>query len=377
MMSALLADAYVHDLDPVLLPIKGALAIRWYGLSYLAGFIVAYFLLKWMAKTARVAVPAERVFDLIIYGVAGVLIGGRLGYVAFYQPSLLWDFSGDPPFWGVFALNDGGMASHGGIIGVMLAMWAFAWRMKLPWPHIMDCVAFLCPAGLGFGRIANFINGELWGKKLPESMQGKSAPWWGVQYPKEIIDFARDDPTPLMRAVEIPQAAGIPVNEWQRTIQMYGRDDQTIDLLHGWVDRIIELVREGNQEVISALQSFLTAYYPSQLIQAAAEGLVLFLALAIIWLRPVRPGVIGASFLAVYGVLRIATEVFRQPDEGVTIIFGLQRGQLLSAVMLLGFVVSIAYIIWRRQERLGGLIKPSPATTALQQRAREVAPGKM
>ena len=372
--SILLADAYVHDLDPVLLPIGGAFAIRWYGLSYLAGFVVGFLILKWMAKTARIAVPGERVFDLIIYGVGGVLIGGRLGYAIFYQPSLFIELTDSPPFWGLLAINDGGMASHGGIIGVMLAMAIFAWRTKIPWPHIMDCVAFICPPGLFFGRLANFVNGELWGKRLPGEMQGEAAPWWGVQYPAEIPNLAIENPALLIRAVEIPEAIGVTPGEWQRIIETCDRSDESIALLHRWVDRIIEQVREGNQELIDALQSVLTAFYPSQLIQAAAEGVVLFLILAIVWLRPVRPGVIGTSFLAAYGILRILTEVFRQPDEGVPILLGLQRGQLLSVVMLIGFCIAVACVLIRREPRLGGLLKPSPETAALQERARGLAP---
>ena len=379
-----IADAYVHDLNPVLLPISGAFAIRWYGLSYLAGFIVAFVLLKWMAKTARVAIPAEKVFDLIIYGVAGVLIGGRLGFVIFYdlpmalsagETPLLWEFTSHAPFWGALALNDGGMASHGGIIGVMLAMWMFAARNKISWPHVMDCVALICAPGLGLGRIANFINGELWGKRLPDDMQGQAAPWWGVQYPEEILDFARDTPdTPtaeLIRATDIPQQIGVSIADWERHIAGYRVSGESADMVHRWVDRIIEQVREGNQQVIDALQPLLTVFYPSQLIQAAAEGVVLFMVLAIIWLRPVRPGMIGTSLLAAYGVMRIATEVVRQPDEGVAIIFGLQRGQLLSGLMLLGFVVALTYVLWRKQSWLGGLLKPSAETRAMQDRARE------
>ena len=114
-----LAEAYVHDLSPFALRLGDGFGIRWYGLAYLAGFVGGWLILRWMARTGRGLLRPEQVGDFMTWMVIGVLIGGRLGYVFFYSIDLLWTFSGSFPFWGVLEIHKGGMASHGGILGVM------------------------------------------------------------------------------------------------------------------------------------------------------------------------------------------------------------------------------------------------------------------
>ena len=126
-----LAESYIHSLDPDAFRITDSFTIKWYGLSYLAGFLVAWLLIRWMAGTGRILMSRTDATDFITYCVGGVIVGGRVGYCVFYDPSLLVDFSNQFPFWGVLAIHQGGMASHGGMIGIIIAMYLFSRSRKL------------------------------------------------------------------------------------------------------------------------------------------------------------------------------------------------------------------------------------------------------
>ena len=146
------------EIDPVIFSI-GFIKIRWYGLMYVIGFVLAWWLARKRAATAWSVVKPGQVDDLIFYCMLGVIIGGRLGYSLVYG----WaDLIGDPLY--VFKITEGGMSFHGGLAGVMVAMWLFSRRLGVGMWSIWDFVAPLAPLGLFFGRIGNFINGELWGK---------------------------------------------------------------------------------------------------------------------------------------------------------------------------------------------------------------------
>lgn len=150
---------WVHDFSPFLIQFNNSIGIRYYGLSYMLGFLTAGWLLRSYALAGRSALGVEKIPDLIVWLVFGVLLGGRLGYFILYQPKT---FVSDP--LAILKLWEGGMASHGGFIGVGLAIWGFARTQKTPFLHVCDLIASCAAAGLMFGRIANFINGELWGK---------------------------------------------------------------------------------------------------------------------------------------------------------------------------------------------------------------------
>ena len=173
-----------------------------------------------------------------------------------------------------------------------------------------------------FGRVANFINGELWGKKFPNQTE---APWWSVKYPAEITEV------------------------WVNNTDQYGDKLVALEPLKttivsgsdAFYQQIVIEAYAGNTVVIETIAPQLTAWYPSQLFQAISDGPLLLGALILVWLVPRKPGIVSGSFLVVYGILRILTEVFRQPDEGVSIIFGLARGQLLSVCMVLVGAVMI------------------------------------
>ncbi len=157
------------EFDPVIVHI-GPLALRWYGLMYLLGFGGAWWLGRWRAAREDSPVSQQQLDDLIFYGALGVILGGRVGYILFY------DFSGwlhDPLV--LARIWEGGMSFHGGLLGVLVAMLLFARRQHLAFLRVTDFIAPLVPVGLLTGRIGNFINGELWG--APTSLP------WGMRVP--------------------------------------------------------------------------------------------------------------------------------------------------------------------------------------------------
>ena len=146
------------EIDPVIFSI-GFLKIRWYGLMYLIGFVVAIMLAKARTKKPWSPIKHSEVDDLIFYCMLGVILGGRFGYVIFYG----WQQLTSDPLY-IFRIIEGGMSFHGGLIGVLVALWVYGRKINKDMITMMDFVAPIVPLGLGFGRIGNFINGELWGK---------------------------------------------------------------------------------------------------------------------------------------------------------------------------------------------------------------------
>lgn len=151
---------WVHNLSPFVIQFTDTFGIRYYGLSYLLGFVGGALLLHAYARAGRSKLPAAQISDLIIAIVVGVMVGGRLGSFILYDS---WRTLGEDPL-AFFKVWKGGMASHGGFVGVALAMAWFARSRRLPFLHLSDLIVSVAPLGLMLGRIANFINGELWGK---------------------------------------------------------------------------------------------------------------------------------------------------------------------------------------------------------------------
>lgn len=171
-------------INPVAFSI-GPLQVHWYGLMYLIGFVSGWLLGHWRAKHYRLDWTSEQISDLIFYAALGVIIGGRVGYMLFYNfPELLHD-----PL-SLFKIWQGGMSFHGGLLGVALALWLFSLKSKKSFLEIGDFIAPLVPIGLGAGRIGNFINGELWGRVT-------DMPWGMVyghvdnqpRHPSELYEF--------------------------------------------------------------------------------------------------------------------------------------------------------------------------------------------
>ena len=348
--------AWLHDINPWVVHITETLGVRWYGLAYIAGFIVAWLGLRTLARRGKILIRPEEAMDVVVTGAFGVLIGGRLGYVVFYEPSLLWTFTDSFPFWGVAMLNRGGMASHGGMIGVAVAAVLIARgrkndtgeRRRLPILHVVDLFALAAPPGLFFGRIANFVNGELLGRIV--AAPGEPAPCWAVKFPQEIIERSGS---------ELPQT-----HEQMTAIERLAFEHalpsqrETLDF-QGAYAHLIEMIQSGNREIAGQLAPLISARHPSQLYQAAAEGLVVGAVLWFIWRRPRLPGVVGAWFLISYGVLRVATELVRLPDGHLTVqrIAGLSRGQWLSVLMVVAGVALLAVVTKRGGEKLGGWMR--------------------
>jgi phosphatidylglycerol:prolipoprotein diacylglycerol transferase len=339
-----LADAYIHQLSPFAIQLTESVGLRWYGLAYIAGFIVGWWFIRWMAKTDRSPLTPGQAGDLLFAGVLGVLFGGRIGYALFYDPHLFVGFSESFPWWDLLAINRGGMASHGGIIGVLVAFVVWGRKHKIPVMHLADLASVGGTAGLFFGRVANFINGELWGKQIDNQAQ---APWWSVKYPSEITEV------------------------WTHNAEQFGEKLAALEPLRTTIvsgndtfyQQIVTEAYAGNTTVTEAIAPVLTAWYPSQLFQAISDGPLLLGALILVWLVPRKPGVVSGWFLIVYGLLRVLTEVFRQPDEGVSIIFGLSRGQLLSTGMVCAGVVMIVVCAKMSATKYGGIIQMKQAST--------------
>lgn len=170
-------------IDPAIFDL-GFLSPKWYGMMYLIGFVAAWFLAK--KRLPRTGWTQEQLSDLLFWGFLGVIIGGRVGYVMFYQ----FDYFLQEPLY-LFKINEGGMSFHGGLLGVITSLWLSARRLKVPFLVIGDFVAPLVPIGLGAGRIGNFINAELWGRT-------SDVPWAIIfpgagplpRHPSQLYEFA-------------------------------------------------------------------------------------------------------------------------------------------------------------------------------------------
>lgn len=174
------------EIDPVAIAI-GPLKVHWYGLTYLAGLACAWWLAVRRSRLPGAAVQRDQVDDLIFFGALGVVLGGRIGYALFYGGDKL----AEDPTW-LLRVWQGGMSFHGGMLGVMLAMYLFARRRDIGLGRLLDFVAPLVPLGLGFGRLGNFIGQELWGRAtdVPWAMVFPRDPLQLARHPSQLYQFA-------------------------------------------------------------------------------------------------------------------------------------------------------------------------------------------
>lgn len=271
-------------IDPVAVSI-GPLAIRWYALAYIAGLVGGWLYARRLANASSLWGAVKRpagadIDDMLVYVALGVILGGRLGYVLFYNPG---QYLADP--LSVFAVWEGGMAFHGGLLGAAVGMAWLARARGIGVLSLFDVAAAVAPIGIFFGRIANFVNGELWGRPAPD----------------------------LPFAVVFPHGGPVP-------------------------------------------------RHPSQLYEAFAEGVLLFLLVAatvrIAGFR--RPGLVTGVFAAGYAVARSVCEFFREPDAQLGFLFGTQvsaleggvtMGMLLSLPLLVAGIWLIRRALSRHPER--------------------------
>jgi phosphatidylglycerol---prolipoprotein diacylglyceryl transferase len=348
--------AWLHTLDPFLVRFSGEVGIRWYGLSYVLGFVIAFLVLRALAKRGLFLIPADRVGDAMLWLIGGTIVGGRLGYCLFYQPDLFKTFSSSFPFWAVFSIDKGGMASHGGMIGLVLACLRISrgWKDergevlgRCPFLHVMDSAALVAPFGVFLGRLANFINGELLGAIV--SPPGTPGPWWSVQFPQELLGKLSSIP-----ALQSPETA----SKLTALAQAAAPGSELEDGLY----RLATHPSSFAQELVPVLSS----RHPSQLYQALAEGVVLGAILWWVWRKPRSPGVVCGAFFLVYGVLRVVTEFWRLPDAQFAVgrPLGLSRGQWYSLPMIALGLGLIVYAIKSRAPKLGGWLTPRKTSSA-------------
>ena len=329
-----LLATYIHNLDPILIDIPGTpLALRWYGLAYVGGFVLGYMLLNWLSRKRLFCIEPEKLGDFVTcICIFGVLMGGRLGEFFFYWlPEHGWSGLMADPTW-VFRVWEGGMASHGGIICVVLTAFWYAWRHKISAVQIIDGVAIACPIGLFFGRVANFINGELYGRIADAGNP------LAMKFPQEIFELAPQQQIHAMLAVE--HAAG----QSMRALALPNE---------AFFDTLSRLCRE-NDAVREALGQFLNPRYPSQLFEAAGEGLLVFiilLSIRLFW-KQAPAGIFAALFAFIYAAARITCECFKQPDAAVW--HGITQGQALSILIaVLGIpFLAIAIRNYKKQKNL-------------------------
>jgi len=258
-------------LSPVLIRI-GPFAIHYYALAYITALLIGWRLVRRLAGLVPVAATGEQVDDFLTWATLGIILGGRIGYVLFYQPGFFLTHPGR-----IIAVWDGGMSFHGGFLGVTIAIIWFCTKHRIHILRFADRIAVAVPIGLFLGRCANFINGELWGRP--------AAPWF---------------PWPMI----YPQSGS------------------------------------------------LVPRYPSELIEASLEGVVLFIVMLIaVRFEKLRaaPGALTGLFVAGYGVARITGEFFREPDWFLGFLpFGTTMGQILSLPMILA---GIGLIVWGTRHR--------------------------
>lgn len=316
---------YVHDLNPVLLRITDAIQLRWYGLAYLMGFIGGFFLLRNLARRGLWVLKPEQTGDFIAAAALfGVFLGGRIGYILFYQlPKVGWgELAKDPLL--VFRVWEGGMASHGGILGLVIFTWFYAKKHQVTWTGLGDGLCVVAPVGLFFGRMANFINGELYGR-VAEGVK------WAVKFPLSLAE----------EPAEVQSAA------WQSCTQVEPKLAEVNSL-----EALVTAARE-NPQVAEELANYLPARHPSQIYEGLLEGALLF---AILWVVRTRfpkapDGLLTGLFFALYAIFRIIGEQFREPDAEM--VGMLTKGQFFSLFMFLFAAAFLAHA-WRGWRKNAG-----------------------
>ncbi len=341
--------ALVHDLSPFIYRFPETqlwgdqFGLRWYGFSYLLGFICAYHLIVWLVGRQRAGLTASMVGDFITYAAIGVLLGGRLGYCIFYDTELFFSFKSSFPFWGVLAVNEGGMASHGGVAGVLIACILFARKNGINYTYLLDLAAITGPIGFFFGRIANFINGELVGRVAPADFK------YAVKFPSDILNWPNYQFNRLETLSASMEKIGIPASKWSEYLSNFRTDGEARNQVYSALHKLVNEIQLGNDALQHSVGAVLDGRYPSQIFASLSEGLFSFLVLFFLASKSRKPGFVAASFGMVYAVSRIFNEQFREPDLQIGYqLLGLTRGQWLSVGLFLAGAILMFY--WTRTQ---------------------------
>ncbi len=328
---------YVHDLNPVIFEITDTIKLRWYGFAYLLAFVVGYLLLKWLGDKKLWVLPGKVAGDFIVYAaIFGVFLGGRIGNVLIYQREAFFE---DPLV--IFRVWEGGMASHGGILGLMIFTFFYAKKAKVSWTGLGDTLCVVAPLGIMFGRIANFINGELYGRvdksfawamKFPNALWNPKAVEIENQYVAQVAAARADvdgDYAQYWNALEAARASRSKEGSAEYTVML--------ELYSKRSEKLNEAIREKSA-VKEAVGQFLEPRYPSQLFQAALEGFALFAILFVVRLKfpKLAYGVLTGLFFIFYAIFRISMENFREPEIANIQVLGMEwtMGQFLSLFMV-------------------------------------------
>jgi len=303
--------------NPVILDL-GFIQLRWYSLMYIVGFIVGARILGGLRRSGFLPMPEQRIGDLVFWLILGVLLGGRIGYVVFYYlVHGRFDYLSNPIR--LIAVWEGGLSFHGGLLGVVVVTLWFCRRNGFPALRVGDCLALGVTPGIFAVRVANFINGELYGRTTDASVP------WAMRFPTDET---------AQRLLGIP--ATLSLRERERAI----------------LDKVASSDWARVKEQVPLR-------HPSQLYEALAEGLLL--GLLLLWVyratrhRPLGPGVLFGIMLAGYGVGRFVVEYFREPDDHLGLIFvELTMGQILCLAMIVAGALFIG-VQWRK--------RPPPAAT--------------
>lgn len=307
----LLLELRFPGIDPVALDLPGPVDVRWYGLAYLVGFVVAHQILRRLSERGSLRMNPALVGDLIYAMVFGVILGGRLGYILFYDFA---SFAQNPAR--IVRIWEGGLSFHGGLLGVIVATLWFTRKHRIPFLNLGDGLALAVPFGIFAVRIANFVNGELYGRVASSRVP------WAVRFPTDpvALRLLAVDRLPLRareRALEAAYDSGL----WTR------------------------------------IQDQVPLRHPSQIYEGVAEGLLLGLILWGVYTFASRrrfrlpDGTLSGIFLVGYGIARSVIELFRQPDAQFrgpgdplgTVLGPLTMGQTLSAAMVLG---GLGILVW-------------------------------
>ncbi len=349
---------YVHNLDPFFIHFTGDIGIRWYGLAYLTGFFLGYALILFLAKRKRINIPPEKVGDFVTAIAIGTMVGGRIGYALFYKPSLFFEWGDSFPFWGLLEVHKGGMASHGGILGIMVAAWWWGRKHKISMLELTDLTTTSASVGFIFGRVANFINGELYGRVVTRAND------WAVKFPNEMylwLEKGMSDKItklyPVVEKLKPLKSGGIELNpslsDW--TMWAERNSQYAYNKIQPFMSQAIEKVQQGDETIRAALGQALSARYPSQLYQAFLEGFLVLVVIVIFWRKPRQAGMVSGLWGISYGLARILGEKYRLPDSHLGFqALGFTRGQWLSFGLIAMGVAYMYFSSRQNNKKIGG-----------------------